>query len=187
MKKSALIIIGFFVLMMGCSSSSSDTGTGSVTFTEDNFKSFTPTDLEGITLEWRTTTNTLLEVRVSAETTGWVGVGFEPSGSQMSGANIILGYVDGSDVILEDHYGSSQTAHTEDTQSNITLISGTEENGVTTLWFTTPYISSDTAHDQPITSGNTVTVLLAYGSNSSDDTTTTHGSGRRIRTTINDF
>lgn len=119
---------------------------------------------------------TTLDIKISAKTTGWVGIGFNPETS-MLGANIILGYVKDGKVSIEDHYGTQKRAHGPDGKEgggvHITHPEGTEENGVTTLAFTIPLNSGD-KYDPPVKADGTNTLIFAYGG-SRDSLKTRHG------------
>ena len=106
-----------------------------------------------------------LHVKISAETTGWVAVGFNPE-SAMRGANFILGAVNNqSQVLVTDHYGVGYTKHKEDTSiggtSDVSQVYGSEKDGVTEIGFTIPLDSGDMM-DTPIDPAKLTTVLLAY-------------------------
>lgn len=106
-----------------------------------------------------------LAVKLSAETEGWVGIGFNPV-SGMKGANFILGYVKNGKVELDDDFGTDENSHKSDTKldgtSDVTLVGGTEADGMTTIEFTIPLASAD-ANDTKIDVNGDTTVLLAYG------------------------
>jgi hypothetical protein len=106
-----------------------------------------------------------LAVKVSARTTGWVGIGFNPS-AKMKDANFILGYVKGGKAEIVDEVGDSDNSHTLDTRlggtEDVTLVGGTEEGGTTTIEFVIPLKSSD-KNDSAITVDGDTTVMLAYG------------------------
>ncbi len=106
-----------------------------------------------------------LEVKLSAETTGWVAVGFNPTDG-MKGANYILGYVKDGKVTLTDDFGDSPVGHKADDKlggtDDVTLIGGTEEGGKTTIEFSLPLISAD-PNDGTIDVKADSLVLLAYG------------------------
>lgn len=70
--------------------------------------------IEQITFSW-TVEGELLHIKLSAKTTGWVGVGFNPT-KDMKDANFILGYVKKGKVKLRDDYGSSLRKHSKDTK-----------------------------------------------------------------------
>ena len=106
-----------------------------------------------------------LAVRLTAETEGWVGIGFNPV-SEMKGANFILGYVKNGVAELDDDFGTDENSHKADTKldgtSDVTLVGGTETGGVTTIEFTIPLNSAD-KNDTKIDVNGETTVLLAFG------------------------
>lgn len=106
-----------------------------------------------------------LNVKISAPTKGWVGIGFNPS-KEMKDAKFVLGYVKEGKAILSDEFGTGDTKHDAvenlGGKSDITLVGGTEEGDVTTVEFTLPLISTDTKGGKIDPAGET-TVLLAYG------------------------
>lgn len=106
-----------------------------------------------------------LHVKISAKTTGWVGIGFNPE-DQMKGADYVLGYVKNGKVSLRDDYGDSARNHKSDEklggQDNVTTIGGEEKGGTTTLEFSIPLNSGDKYDSVLEPDGDTV-VLLAYG------------------------
>lgn len=106
-----------------------------------------------------------LAVKLTAETDGWVGIGFNPI-KQMKGANFILGYVKKGVVELDDDFGIDENSHKSDTKlegtSDVILIGGTETGGVTSIEFTLPLDSAD-KNDTKIDVNGETTVLLAYG------------------------
>lgn len=117
-----------------------------------------------------------LEGKIIGESTGWVAVGFNPT-SVMRNANIIIGYVNGANTSIRDDWGNSNTSHVSDTSqggtSDVTLISGNEAAGVTTIHFTIPLVTAD-QYDRPLQVGSTYTVILARGANGADNYTGMH-------------
>lgn len=115
--------------------------------------------------EW-TVKGTSIDIRISAPTTGWVGIGFNPS-EMMKDANFIVGYVKDGTAEVRDDYGKTNRTHESDTKDggtdNVTAVSGNEANGTTTLSFTIPLNSGD-SKDRPLDVNGDTTVLLAYGS-----------------------
>lgn len=107
-----------------------------------------------------------LHVKISAETEGWVGIGFNPS-SAMKDANFVLGYVKDGEVKLSDEFGTSNTGHDTDTKlggtEDVEVLGGTEDKGMTTIEFAIPLKSADTKDGAIEVDGDTL-VLLAYGS-----------------------
>lgn len=106
-----------------------------------------------------------LAVKISAPTMGWVGIGFNPS-KKMKDANFVLGYVKKGEAKIIDEFGTSSTKHKSDKKlggtADTTLVSGTEEGGITTIEFTMPVKSSD-KYDTPFDLNSDSLVLLAYG------------------------
>ena len=117
-----------------------------------------------------------LRVELSANTTGWVSVGFDPD-HQMAGANIIIAYVQDGTVHLSDDYGTASFAHDRDENlggtNDVTEIDGEEQDGRTTVRFTIPLDSGD-EKDKPLSRGNSYTVLVAHGRNGADDFSSYH-------------
>lgn len=137
----------------------------------------------GFELQWRTTSSANLEVILSAQTTGWIAVGFGAT-SAMANANIIIGYVSNGTLNIRDDFGVSQSSHSSDLSlggtSNILVSSGTEENGATTIQFQIPLNSGD-QFDKVLTPGQNISLILARGGNSADNFTSVHnavGSGQ---------
>lgn len=120
--------------------------------------------IEQMSFSW-TLEGESLHIRLTAKTTGWVGIGFNPS-KGMKDANFILGYVKDGTVSLRDDYGSSERQHSKDSkdggQDNYADASGKEENGTTEIAFTIPLNSGD-SKDSIITPAGDTVVLLAYG------------------------
>jgi len=106
-----------------------------------------------------------LNVKLSAETEGWVAIGFNPS-KKMKDADIIIGCVDDGTVTIEDHYGSGQISHRSDESrggtDNISNLSGREAGGMTELSFTIPMNSGD-EHDCILREGETCRLIFASG------------------------
>ncbi len=130
------------------------------------FEQYEMVTVEGIELQWRTG-DEYLYINVSAPTTGWVAVGFDPT-NQMADANVIIGYVDDSgDVFIRDDFGISPTSHASDESlggtDNIMDHYGIEEAGTTMLHFRIPLDSGD-MYDKVLVPGNNYNVILAYGS-----------------------
>lgn len=135
----------------------------------------------GFSLSWAVDGENLM-VKVSAETEGYVAVGFDPS-NKMKDANIIIGYVDDGEVVIADHYGNGVFSHRDDERlggtNDIVDGTGTEVDGVTELSFTIPLDSGDSA-DRALIPGNSYKVIFA--SHRRDRITSKHNS--RTSTTI---
>lgn len=117
-----------------------------------------------ITFAWKVDGDNLA-IKLSAQTQGWVGIGFSPS-KMMKDANVIIGYVKDGKVEISDEFGDSDNNHNPDVKlggsEDVTLVGGTEEGGMTTLEFTIPMKSAD-KNDKDIVVDVDTTVLLAYG------------------------
>jgi len=107
-----------------------------------------------------------IHVKLSAKTTGWVSIGFDPE-TAMQGANIIIGMVEKGKIEVADHYGDRKRGHRGDEdlggKNNVINPSGSEKGGVTTISFTFPLNTGD-AYDKPINPNGMSRVMLAYGS-----------------------
>ncbi len=117
-----------------------------------------------MTFDWTLDGETLI-IKLSAPTTGWVAIGFNPS-KQMKDANLILGYVKKGKVKIFDEFGTKTNQHAKDSkqggQNNVTLINGNEDGKTTTLEFSIPLNSEDGMDGTIDPTGNN-TVLLAWG------------------------
>ncbi len=167
MKCFIALLTAAMALLAGCGDDSTGPEQG-----EEGWQQVTS---QGITLEWRDMGDSL-EVVLSGGTTGWVGVGFDPD-QQMSGANFLLGYVEGGAVEIRDDWGTGSFSHASDTllggTSDLTLDGGGEASGETTLEFTIPLSSGD-EYDKPLVEGQTYTVILASGADGADDFVSPH-------------
>ncbi|MEN8208689.1 MAG: DOMON domain-containing protein [Candidatus Fermentibacteria bacterium] len=133
-------------------------------------------NVSGFTLRWATTSATELSVELSAPTTGWVAVGFDPTAGMQNG-NILIGYVSGASVYIRDDFGVAPTSHAADTSlggtNDFTIDGGSESGGTTEIQFTIPLNSGD-VYDRVLDPGNMYAVILARGQNGADDFTSYH-------------
>lgn len=117
-----------------------------------------------------------LRMRLTAPTTGWVSVGFDPT-SMMEDANLLIGYVEGGTAHIRDDYGTGQFSHASDVSLGGTddaeIISGSESSGETVLEFRIPLDSGD-QYDKVLMQGTTYTLIFAYGQDGADDFTSYH-------------
>ena len=106
-----------------------------------------------------------IHVKLSAKTTGWVSIGFDPE-KAMLGADIIIGVVKKGKVKIVDHYANRKRGHSNDVKlggtNDVKNPSGSEEDGVTTIAFTLP-LNTDDKYDKPINPEGMTKVILAYG------------------------
>ncbi len=117
-----------------------------------------------------------LLVTLTAPTTGWVAVGFQPT-AFMKDANLIIGYVDSGTPHLRDDFGTGQVTHASDVSlggtDDASLLSGNESEGETVLEFRMPLNSGD-AYDAVLSMGDSHTFIFAYGADGADDFTSAH-------------
>ncbi|XP_028665309.2 DBH-like monooxygenase protein 2 homolog [Erpetoichthys calabaricus] len=111
--------------------------------------------------------------QVVANTAGWVGFGFSPSGS-MTGSDVVIGGVnpDGT-VYFADRHATGNTLPLVDTKQDYTLINLKESGSTTTMTFSRQLQTCDT-DDLPITATPMI-LIYAYGSK---DTISYHGASR---------
>lgn len=152
------------LLMLSCGSGSGSSG-GDVSTTAPG-----SAVIEDFILEWERDGD-VIAVTMSAPTTGWIAVGFEPS-SAMKDADIVIGYVEAGEVFLRDDWGDGYISHRADEDlggsSNVTMIEGFEENGVTTISFSIPENSGD-RYDIDLSEIVARKVIVAYGPQDTDD------------------
>lgn len=120
--------------------------------------------VEQMSFSW-TVNADALAVRLSAPTTGWLAIGFNPT-DMMNNANIIIGYVKDGNVELSDDFGSGPTTHMPDDKrggvSNVTVVGGGETGNTTTVEFSIPLNSGD-VNDGVINPTADTKIILAYG------------------------
>ena len=132
----------------------------------------------------------VLHVRLSAATTGWLGFGFaEPSSGHMKGADMVTAAVVSGDVRAEDRYAdfaattyAPSTSYANgyagltaalDTHDDWTIVSGSELGGTTEVWLTRPLVTGD-YQDRDVVSGPNRIVWAWSGA----DSVSYHGSNR---------
>nr|XP_018667907.1 DBH-like monooxygenase protein 1 homolog [Ciona intestinalis] len=119
-------------------------------------------DLDGVgnvKLYWKYT-DTHITFELHGQTTGWIGIGFSPTGG-MRGADIIVGWVKNGNAVISDRHGVGNTFPPRDDQQNVELLTGAECNGWTMLKFVRPLRTCD-ENDRQITK-NTMKVIYAFG------------------------
>lgn len=131
---------------------------------ESDEKKYKEITVASVTFKWVVIEKNL-DIVLSAPTEGWISVGFEPT-SMMKDANIIIGYVEGKEVIIDDQFGYSATSHRPDIEiggtNDVTILGGFEESGNTTLKFSIPLESKD-SFDRKLEEGKKYKVIVAYG------------------------
>lgn len=167
MKCLFAVLTAVFILLAGCGSDAAGPSE------ENGWKTYTT---DGFTIQWRVEQENTLRLRLSAPTTGWVAVGFDPT-LMMMDANFIIGYVQDGTGFLRDDFGTGVTTHQADTTlggtHDATLIQASESGGRTELEFTIPMDSGD-IYDTVLTRGATHVILLAYGPDGAKDFTSPH-------------
>jgi hypothetical protein len=140
---------------------------------DEGYKAFEADN--GMAVRWRFE-DTDLRMEVSAPTTGWVGIGFDPRVA-MRDADFKIGYVAANNVTITDDYGVANGAHRPDQEiggsNDIIESEGSEQDGRTTIRFLVPAYSND-RFDKIFEEGRTYRILLSYGPNGADDTSTVH-------------
>ncbi len=156
MKKTSILIIMVLLIYctIGLSAEEGSLNTG-------NYKT---AEVKGIVFNWEIIDENI-KIILTAPTTGWVAVGFNPS-RMMKDANILIGYVKNGEVFMEDHFGSGNTKHKADIDldgtEDITVLGGSEEDDKTTLHFSIPLHSWDST-DRKLEEGEEYKVIFAYG------------------------
>lgn len=167
-KISALLAGAVLLVLAGCGDPTGPTEG------EDGWNEYI---LDGFTFEWKVEDSTgTVRIKLTAPTTGWLAVGFEPT-SFMNEANLLIGYVSGGTAHARDDYGTGTVTHESDVvlggTDNVELITGSEASGETVLEFRIPLNSGD-AYDKVLMDGTTYTVIFAYGQNDADDFVSAH-------------
>lgn len=156
-----LLVSGFSALYAGGSQEVSPQPSG------DGFMTVTSDEME---LRWRVNGDQI-DFEISADTTGWVAIGFNPS-RLMKDADYVFGFVKDGKATVSDHFGDGTFSHVDDEalggKNNILDYSGSESAGKTTLKFSIPVDSGD-EYDSVLTPGETHTVLFAHGPDGADN------------------
>ena len=105
-----------------------------------------------------------IEFTMSAPTTGWISLGFNPT-RWMKDADYILAYVENGQVYISDEYGTGSTSHKSDIslggKVSAKAISFVEEAKKTTITFSLPLNSGD-QYDTVFVEGEECKVLAVY-------------------------
>ncbi|XP_013404193.1 MOXD1 homolog 2-like [Lingula anatina] len=78
--------------------------------------------------------DTSITFNVTARTTGYVALGFSPSGG-MKGADIIIGWVKDGKVTIQDRHATGKQQPVLDTKQDVEVLGGSEDGTFTTLLF----------------------------------------------------
>ena len=122
----------------------------------------------GYRAEWGLTGDGQLAMRLSAETTGWVGIGFSQN-RLMPSSDIVLGAAtaDGSIAFIEDRFAFARAEPRVDIQQDIEMLSATHDSGLTTIEFLRPLSTGDVRDDFDLAAGEYF-LLYAWGGTVSD-------------------
>ena len=93
-------------------------------------------------LFWTHIDNETIEIGISVQTNGWIGMGLSQNG-QMVNSDIIVGWVDdntGIPYLQDRHTGSRRREPSIDVNQSLSLIYGDQVNGTTRLRFTRPKV-----------------------------------------------
>lgn len=119
----------------------------------------------GITFSWKVNGDSL-DVKVSAQCTGWVAVGIDPS-NMMKDAKFIMGYVKDGKAVISEEYGVGNTSHKKITDlggANVVKnASGTFKDNVTEISFSIPRDAGG-KYDKKLSAGKHQ-IILAYSNN----------------------
>ncbi|KAK3743943.1 hypothetical protein QZH41_020285 [Actinostola sp. cb2023] len=91
-----------------------------------------------------------IEFNITAKTTGWVGLGISKENTGMKKLDAFIGGYNNGAPYLKDYYVTFTTTPTADTKQDLTLISSSENNGVTNIRFRRKLDTGDTAQDHAI-------------------------------------
>ena len=113
---------------------------------------------------------------MTAPTTGWLAVGFNPS-RMMKDASFVLAYVNKGMVFIREDFGTGNTSHRSDLSLGgtemVKALSFVEEPNKTTIIFSLPLNSND-SYDTVFEQGKTYKMLVAYGKNNAKNFTSVH-------------
>lgn len=162
MSRSPVIAVAALALVLACGTAEGDQpprGQAAADTLETN----------GYRLIWAVAED-MLDVTMSAPTTGWVAVGFHTEGA-MKNADIVIGYVSDGQATVRDDFGTDYTRHASDVSlggtDDVSSVSGTETGGRTSITFSIPLSSGDPS-DHDLVPGSTVSIIMANGANDDD-------------------
>ncbi|XP_068248771.1 DBH-like monooxygenase protein 1 [Palaemon carinicauda] len=103
-----------------------------------------------------------IHVEIQVATTGFIGIGFSPSGG-MKGADIVLAWVDDvtGELHVHDRHATGMMIPLIDKQQDITVAGGYQNDTHTVLRFSRPWNTCDDPQDMKL-SGDTTRVIWAY-------------------------
>ena len=134
----------------------------------------------GVSFQWRVEGDYLYG-QMEANTTGWIAVGFNTR-SALAGTRLIMGYVQGDTVVVEEHIADPPN-HYPKTQiggiDGLSEVSGTELDGITRIRFRLLLDTGD--GEVPLIPGDTYFATFAWSHEDDLD----HHSARRDGIHIN--
>jgi hypothetical protein len=168
MSRSTVIAVASLALVLACGTAEGDQTQHSQALADT-------LETNGYRLIWAVDQD-MLDVTMSAPTTGWVAVGFHTEGA-MKNADIVIGYVSGGEATARDDFGTDYTRHASDISlggtDDVSSVSGTETGGRTSISFSIPLSSGDSS-DHDLIPGSTVSIIMANGANDDDSFTGMH-------------
>jgi len=101
-----------------------------------------------------------IEFGIEANATGWIALGISPRGT-MPNSDIAIGWVENSQVFLQDRYTEGRSAPLYDDQQDLELIEGEEAGGRTRIRFRrTKYLCSNSPEGHDLSLGHGTTRLI---------------------------
>jgi len=142
---------------------------------DDDTEGFSEYNQDEFSFKWKVVGDSL-RCMISANTTGWIAVGFDPE-EEMLSANLIIGYVSGLIAYVRDDWGVTETSHSADVglggENNVRRVFGRQSSGSTEIRFTIPLNSQD-QYDNILVPSQTYKIIIAYGFNGADDFNSMH-------------
>jgi hypothetical protein len=171
------VYAGFSSFTVNNSTGGGDDGitTGGDISGDDDTEGFNIYAEDEFSFKWKVVGDSL-RCMVSANTSGWVAIGFDPD-EEMLNANLVIGYVQSGTTYVRDDWGLTETTHTSDVglggENNVTRVFGHQSAGSTEIRFTIPLNSQD-EFDKLLIPGNSYELIIAYGFNNDDNFNSMH-------------
>ena len=131
-------------------------------------------DETGVTLAWRIEASEasadqgLIYIGLRSPEAGRVSIAFATSGPYIAGGDVIVGYVQDGELMIQDQYGDGPTSNVVDAEAggtdDILQAAGTgatAETG-TTIEFVRALVTPDTVYDKPITDDGPMRVKIGH-------------------------
>jgi len=133
----------------------------------------------GMALHW-TIEGEYITLAMRTPAQGWLAVGWDPTGPIMEGEDILIGYIRGKELFLQDYFANTSVTHANDVslggRDDVLEASGSEDATGTTIEFRRRLDTGD-RFDRPLGPG-AHTVQLAFAP--TDDFVTYHGDKRTV-------